>query len=194
MTDVLAGLIVAAAVPIFVTWLVFAFVSASAAKARGRGPGSWFMMGLIFGPISILLLALFPVDQSALEARDVELGLMKRCPFCRRAIATLAIKCRHCYSVISPLAYTHRCIDLKSAEESVTPRGGIEKTLDSGGHPRLGIDVISQAIHLCGGGVPPKEAAAQLDVSEESVRLWINRYMEDDAWMRRVDLAAVQSK
>ena len=186
----LAGLAAAAALPLLVTWLFLAFVGSHVASARGRGSGAWFLMTLLLGPLAILLLALFPVDSDVLEARQVKQSLKGWCPFCRRAIPAKAIKCCFCHSIISPLAEIRRQLDLKEAEEAGTPRDGIRKTQANLGHPRVDIDVISQAVHLCGGGVPPDKVAAQLDVSEENVRSWITLYMEDDAWMRRVDMAA----
>ena len=188
------GLLTAAAVPLIIAWLVVAFIGANVASARGRGSGSWFLMTLIFGPLAILLLALFPVDRDALAARKVENSLMQWCPFCSRAIATNAIKCCHCHSVIHPLANVRRQVDSQTKEESGTPRDGIRRSRVRLGHASTNLDVMSQAIHLCGGGIPPKQVAAQLNVSEDYVRTWVDRYMEDDAWMRRVDMASVHEE
>ena len=192
--DFLVGLLVAAALPLIITWLFFAIVASHAASARGRGPGSWFLMGLILGPISLLLLALFPINRDVIEAVQVKNKQKGWCPFCRRAIYPQTLKCCHCHSVVAPLAHSRRQIDLQDVEESDTPRDGIRKAQSNLGFPRVDLNVISQAVHLCGGGVPPRNAAAQLGVSEENVRAWIARYMEDDAWMRRVDLAAQEAK
>lgn len=184
----LTGLAAVAALPLLIVWFFFAFIGASAASARGRGPGAWFLLALILGPFALLLLALFPVDTDALEAKQVRASLKARCPFCRRAIPMEATRCSHCRGVISPLAHIRRELDVRVAEESQTPRHGIrgitkEKEADD-------VDVISQAIHLCSGGVPPSQAAAHLGVSEEEVQSWIDRYMDDDVWMHRVDMAA----
>ena len=49
--------------------LLFAFFSAALARARGRSSIGWGLLGLLFGPFG-LLVGLFPVNQSALDARE----------------------------------------------------------------------------------------------------------------------------
>lgn len=188
----LFGLLTAAALPILILWIIVAFCGMALASARGQDAGKWFLFTLLFGPIGILFLALFPVNRDTLATKAVNRKLMKWCPFCWRAISTRAIKCCFCHSVISPLAVTRRQLDLQDAEEANTPRDGIRKAHIDRGNNRTDLNVISQAIHLCGGGVPPDKAAQQLHVSEVNVRSWIRRYMEDDAWMRRIDMIAFE--
>lgn len=91
----LTGLAAVAALPLLIVWFFFPFIGASAASARGRGPGAWFLLALILGPFALLLLALFPVDTDALEAKQVRASLKARCPFCRRAIPMEATRCSH---------------------------------------------------------------------------------------------------
>lgn len=50
-------------------WLLFAFFSSALARARGRSSIGWGLLGLLFGPFG-LLVGLFPVNQSALDARE----------------------------------------------------------------------------------------------------------------------------
>ena len=49
--------------------LVFAFFSSALAKARGHSPAVWFIAGLLFGPLG-LVVGLFPVNQHILDARE----------------------------------------------------------------------------------------------------------------------------
>lgn len=186
----LIGLIGAAAVPLLIGWLVTAFIGAHVASARGRNSGTWFMMTLVFGPLAILLLALFPVDQEAIAAHRVRRNYMKWCPFCHRAIAPSAIKCCYCHTVLAPLAYCHRQLVLREDEEEKTARGEIRKMESEAEYPRTSLDTISKAVHLCGKGVSPERIAEQLEVSEQNIRSWLSRYMEDDDWMQRVDMSS----
>ena len=66
--------------------LVFGFFSAQIARARGRHVALWFLAGLLFGPLG-LVVGFFPVNQHGLEAREhrqddphgrSELGLSER--------------------------------------------------------------------------------------------------------------------
>lgn len=68
--------------------LVLGFVCANIAEGKGRGRGSWFLLGLLFGPFSLIVLLLLPKD-------DLGLGHIK-CPYCAEFVKKEAVVCKHC--------------------------------------------------------------------------------------------------
>lgn len=83
-----------------VIWLLFGFVAATIANAKGRGGCGWFLLGCLLGPFS-LVVAFLPPASSLDEKRAREKGKsgdFKKCPFCAEAVRKEAIKCKHCGS------------------------------------------------------------------------------------------------
>ncbi len=83
-----------------IVWFLFGL--SAAIIANGKGRGGWFILGLLFGPFS-LVVALLPsmaaIDQ--VKARSSgEHGEFKRCSFCAESVRKEAIKCKHCGSDI----------------------------------------------------------------------------------------------
>ena len=62
-------------------WLFFGIVSAAIAWHRGSSTVAFFIVGLLLGPIGILIAWLFTGT---------------RCPTCRRKISASATTCRYC--------------------------------------------------------------------------------------------------
>ena len=54
---------------VILVWLVLAYLSSALAHARGRSSIGWGLFGLLFGPLG-LVVGLFPVNQSVLDARE----------------------------------------------------------------------------------------------------------------------------
>lgn len=52
------------AIVIIGLWIVLAIIVAAAADARGRSPGGWLLMSLVFSPlIAVLFLLAFPARE-----------------------------------------------------------------------------------------------------------------------------------
>lgn len=82
-------------------WMITALACVGIADDKGRSSFAWGCLGMLLGPLALILLLLFQTDSKALERRDIEEGRMKRCPRCREWIKRKANLCRYCRSEIA---------------------------------------------------------------------------------------------
>jgi hypothetical protein len=106
-------------ITVAVIWLLFGFVAAIIANAKGRGGCGWFLLGCLLGPFSLVVAFLQPASSlDEQKAREKgESRNFKRCPFCAEAVRKEAIKCKHCGS------------DLAVEEEERQPTKPPEQTM-----------------------------------------------------------------
>ena len=84
------------------SWLVFGVVSAFVARKKGRGGCAWFALGVLLGPIGLILIfaagpRLEAAERAAAAAREKKAAaLTRKCPSCGEFNREDAVDCRSC--------------------------------------------------------------------------------------------------
>ncbi len=79
-----------------VIWLVCGIIAAVIAMNKGRSGCGWFLVGVLLGPLGIILALVVSEDKTEVEKRNMQSGEMKKCPFCAELVLKEAVVCKHC--------------------------------------------------------------------------------------------------
>jgi uncharacterized membrane protein YeaQ/YmgE (transglycosylase-associated protein family) len=77
-------------------WIICAFVAGGISSSKGRPYGEGFIIGLLLGIIGVIVVAVLPRNDTALEKARLSNGTGKKCPYCAEIIKPEAIVCRYC--------------------------------------------------------------------------------------------------
>jgi len=79
-----------------VVWIICAAAGSAICEGKGRSAFEGFLLGLLFGPIGLIICAVLPKDVRTLEQRALRSGAMRKCPHCAELVRPEAKVCRYC--------------------------------------------------------------------------------------------------
>ena len=88
---------------LFGFWLLCGMVSAVIAVNKGNSGCGWFLLGLLLGPIGLVLSLVVQGKPRLVEEKRLHSGESRRCPACAELVRPEAVKCRFCGSELTPL-------------------------------------------------------------------------------------------
>lgn len=85
------------------TIVICAIGAAYVASEKGRSGAAWFFLGILMGPVALLMVIGAPADKKEIERVLVNQGDLRRCPSCDECVSPRAQVCKHCRSDLEPI-------------------------------------------------------------------------------------------
>ena len=87
---------------LFVVAIAFAVACAAIAGNKGRSVIAWALLGLCFGPLALIVVAVISRNEEQATRSGLQSGQLRRCPYCAETVRAEASKCKHCGSMLPP--------------------------------------------------------------------------------------------
>ncbi|HUW14672.1 MAG TPA: zinc ribbon domain-containing protein [Anaerolineae bacterium] len=81
---------------VVVVWFICALITAAVCEEKGHSAIAGFFLGLLLGPIGVIISAVLSRDEAVLEKRALSSGQMRKCPYCAEPVRWDAKVCRYC--------------------------------------------------------------------------------------------------
>ncbi len=82
---------------IFILWLFLSIVAGIIAGNKGRSGFGFFLLAALLSPLIGIIAALIASEnRDAVEEKQVNSGINKKCPFCAELVKAEAKICKHC--------------------------------------------------------------------------------------------------
>lgn len=81
-----------------IIWVIFGIITAMIGSSKGRSGCSYFLLGVLLGPLGIILALVTKTDHQAVERDRISTGLERKCPMCAELVKAEAVLCKHCGS------------------------------------------------------------------------------------------------
>ena len=122
---------------LLVLWILCGVVSAVIAVNKGNSGCGWFLLGVLLGPIGLVLSLVVQGKPALVEERRLASGESRRCPACAELVRREAVKCRFCGGELAPLVppgvTLDGILDCLNHEQRRATYGAVGQTL---GFPR----------------------------------------------------------
>lgn len=73
---------------VVIVGIICAFIGGSMNSSKGRSYGEGFALGLLLGFIGLIIVAVLPKTDKAIEESKINDGTGKKCPYCAEIIKT----------------------------------------------------------------------------------------------------------
>lgn len=86
-----------------ILWIFCALAAMSVASSKGLSGCGFALLGLLLGPIGLIIALVMPPDPEHKLKLGVQSGSLSPCPYCAEPIRREATACRYCGRPVNPL-------------------------------------------------------------------------------------------